>query len=236
MTTTSPRNGSLLPRAVSTRHGFPFAMVLPALLVLTACEQRSSPSGSYSVVASRGTRSELLPEVQQPRVNPGSSNAGAAQGRNGRAMKFSWTDPAGFTAQAPPASMGSFVDDFYVAAKQGEESHDTLFTSFYMSVGTIEANVSRWAGQFVDPNVTRQERIRIGAGIEAYVFEVEGAGYGSASRLWGNDGPKPVRAIFLALEHPGGGILSLRFIGPPSGVERLQAAFWKTVETLRATG
>jgi len=105
--------------------------------------------------------------------------------------------------------------------------------------GSIEANMDRWIGQFVQPNgksskdTAKQEK-RTVHGLKVSTVDVSGAFTGMGGPQMSPGAPKAgYRLLGAIVEGPQGSVF-FKFTGPAKTVAQNQAAFDKMLSTLSA--
>ena len=178
--------------ARSPRRAAEFAAL--SLLALVPCLGASScgddvaADGSYEVSAQRGERRDNAHPAREH--SHGGSGVPEA-GRAGSGGGMTWTLPALFEAEAAPEQFARFYKDYCRVPKQGAETHDGFLVTLVSSAG-IEANLTRWKGQFPGGRIVREEPLALtDQSLSGVLLEMEGPTYSMRGSLWAEGRPTP---------------------------------------------
>ena len=241
-----------------------------ALLLLGACESKTSPASQQSNATVKTTAQ--TPEtdgvshaekaensagspVAQPELPPGhpptgsAAQGGAAQGGAAQAAPKSvadlpppsaggltWDAPAPLERRVPKSSMR--VAEYGIAGSPQSE-----LTVFYFGAdqgGSVDANITRWVGQFTAPGggeVKSKRSEKKVKDIDVSLVEASG-NYGGGMAMPGGPAPSEQSDAMLlgAIAKGPQGSVFFKLIGPKKDVEGARKAFDGLVGSLRPEG
>jgi hypothetical protein len=172
----------------------------------------------------------VAPAVAQS-VPPYGEAAGAGDVQDWQGVHT--TVPATWLAQKPSSSMR--LAQYLVPAAHGGES--ASLAVFAGPMGTIDDNVSRWIGQFSQPDgsdsAARARRWNLDgeSGVAATLVDVSGTYAGGM----GADGPTDSYRMLGAIVTAGGTTLYLKLTGPAAEMADLEHPFEQMIASMRSS-
>jgi hypothetical protein len=215
-----------------------FAPSLVSLLVLfTACKQSEPQEPAAPAAQAAPASPEPAPtppaKAAEPSAAPATPTGAAASGPT--AGGLTWEAPKPFETRPPKSSMrvaeygiegdtASELGVFFFGADQG---------------GSVDANMSRWIGQFTQPDgsETKSKRSeRTVKGVDVSLVEAHGT-FSGGMAMPGAPQPAAISdAMLLAAIAKGpGGPVFFKLVGPRASVEAARGAFDGLIESLRPT-
>lgn len=199
------------------------ALLLGALLAL-ACNKPNKPEP-----ASEAAPAPTPAPSAAPAPSPAPAEAPSAGG-------LTWNDAAPLVRRKPKSSMR--------AAEYGIEGDDRAeLTVFYFGPdqgGSIDANLSRWYGQFTQPDgsdtAAKAKRSEVQVGSIA-VTKVEAEGnYSGGMGMPGGPAPTPIEGALLlgAIARGPQGAVFFKLVGPRETLEQARPAFDALIASLRS--
>jgi hypothetical protein len=201
------------------------AVVLPALLGLSACDKTKEPDPGPT---------PPKPEAELPRkitVGRPSPTMLVAPNNAGLPGEVAWDAPAGWKKVESPSPMRKATYEIPHAAPADADGE----LSVTVAGGTVESNVKRWAGQLdAKPGDVKREPREVG-GLRVTVVEVHGtytpmAMPGAPAAA---PGPKPGYMLLGAIVETSP-LTFFKLTGPEKTVVAARADFDKLVGSLRA--
>ena len=203
-------------------------LALSTLIALGACSKPAEPAPAAAPTAAPAAAppaAEAKPTAAPaaPAVTEGSASAGG----------LSWAAPKPFIARAPKSSMR--------VAEYGVEGDDKAELGvFYFGAdqgGSIEANMTRWIGQFTQPDgsATQAKRgERSVKGIAVSTVEAQGT-YGGGMAMPGAPPPAAIPEAMLlgAIAKGPSGAVFFKLVGSKATVENARPAFDQLLESLK---
>lgn len=205
------------------------------LLLLCACAKREAPEPAPATASPpqpAATAAPMPREAPAPlAAHPPPSASGAAPSEPARAGGITWEAPAPFERRAPKSSMR--------AAEYGlAGAPQTELGVFYFGAdqgGGVDANVTRWVGQFQTPDGKPPEpkrSARTVKGVEVALVEARGTYAGMAMP----GGPAPVAlsdaALLGAIAKGPDGSVFFKLVGPQAEVEKARPAFAALIDSI----
>jgi hypothetical protein len=150
-----------------------------------------------------------------------------------KAPKF--TALTGWTTEAPSSSMRAAQ---FVLPKAGDEPKDATLIVYYFNGGggTVEANFSRWCGQFQDIggqpatcDAAKTEK-RTVKGVDVHYLDISGTYDAEDMTKPGTTVREPESRLIAAVMQSNPGPYFIRLLGPKKTVDRYQAEFDKFIE------
>jgi hypothetical protein len=210
----------------------PCRVLLCSSLLLLACnkEQPASEGASDSVAAPAQPAQPAAPSAP-PASAPGAAGPTGAANAGG----LTWLDAPPFVRRPAKSSMRAAE---YGVTGDGQ----TELAVFYFGPdqgGTVQANETRWLGQFTQPDgsdsASKAKRsTRNVGGVEVSMIEVTG-NYSGGMAMPGAPAPAPMTdAMMLAAIATGPqGPVFFKLVGPRDVVERSRAGFEQMIGSLR---
>ena len=205
-----------------------FVAGVSASLLVVACNKNASDTTSSPAVAEPGTPDK--PVANEPAA-PAPSNASGA-GEPGSAGGLHWNAQSPLVARPPKSAMR--------AAEYGVDGDAAteLIVSYFGADqgGTVEANMTRWLGQFTQPDGSEtkaQRSERTVHGTKVSIVEVHGT-YSGGMAMPGAP-PKTAQedAMLLgAIANGPSGPVFFKLIGARATVERARGAFDALIASL----
>jgi hypothetical protein len=230
-------------------------LVLTSALLLLACE-KPAPAAPAAVEPSQASQKvEAAPDPHAHAVDPnaplpsghpplpgsaggpGSADAPSASAPTEppQAGGLTWEAPSPLVRRAPKSSMR--VAEYGLAGEPNAE-----LSVFYFGAdqgGTVDANVTRWVGQFsqADGKETKAKRSeRKVKSVDVSLVEASGVYSGGMAMPGANAAPAQSDAMLLgAIAKGPEGSVFFKLVGPKAKVEATRPAFDALVSSLRPT-
>lgn len=199
-------------------------------LLLSACQGSRTSKTETSQSPISAELSHASPAAKQIAApSEAASNAAA------RAGGLSWNDATPFVRRAPKSSMR--------AAEYGlsgdERSELAVFYFGRDQGGSVEANITRWLGQFTqadgsDSASKAKRSQRVVGGIPVTLLEVSGT-YSGGMGIPGAPSPEPQQDAMLlgAVASGRNGPLFFKLVGPRQSIEHSRNGFDQLIGSLR---
>ncbi|WP_437283274.1 hypothetical protein WME90_22650 [Sorangium sp. So ce375] len=202
------------------------AMVLPLIAALAAACSKTPEPTATSAPEPPATSKPAAPAEATPAPKP--APAGGQQAAGG---DLAWDAPASFESAPNPNSMRKATYKIKRAAGDAEDAE----LSVSQAGGSVDANITRWAGQFSQKSDDSPKRTDLKAGdLKVTVVEVKGTFAGSGMPGMPASDPKPNYALLGAIaETPSGGLWFFKMTGPEKTVTAARPDFDKLVNSLR---
>lgn len=191
-----------------------------ALAVLLACSQNQSSKRVDEALQERG-----LSRVEGVASPPGQGKeaerlATPAYGEGEAELNLPGLQaqvPAGWEQRPPSSSMR--VAEFVMRSKSdGEEASLAIFKG---PMGSVDANIDRWTGQFDDVDDSQRWEVSVDGGrVQVTMLDVAGIFTGS---MGGGSGPQPGYRLLGAIV--GEGSYYLKLLGPGATVVEWKVSF-----------
>jgi hypothetical protein len=218
--------------------------ILISCLLLLACEKSAPKEAAQAAPAALATGEGTRPPPAGPAPSATDPHAGmaptpmpekAAPTEPARAGGLTWEAPAPFVRRAPRSSMR--VAEYGLASEPLAE-----FGVFYFGAdqgGSVEANMTRWVGQFTQPDgsETKPKRSqRKVSGIEVELIEAHGV-YSGGMAMPGAPAPatQPDAMLLGAIAKGPLGSVFFKLVGPRAALEGARGAFDGLVGSIRNT-
>lgn len=206
-----------------------FCLAVAMGLLTLACK-KSEPAAESTPPAAPAAAPSDTP-VAQPSAAPA---AAAAPADAPKAGGLTWKAPPPFEQRAPKSSMR--------VAEYGLEGDENAELSvFYFGAdqgGTVEANMSRWIGQFTQPDGSQTQAKRSERtvkGIDVAVVEAHGTFAGGMGMPGAPQKPALPDAMLLgAIAKGPQGSVFFKLTGPRAAVEHAKAGFDRLLESLQS--
>lgn len=216
-------------------------LVLTCALLLLACDKRAEPA-KPSAPAESTTQAAEAPHpavdpnaplpVGHPPVDKAAEPPAAAPTGPALAGGLTWEAPAPLVRRAPKSNMR-------VAEYGLEGAPEAELTVFYFGAdqgGSVEANMTRWVGQFSqkDGSETKAKRSeRKVKDLEVSLVEATGV-YSGGMMAPGAGGAKQEDAMLLgAIAKGPEGAVFFKLVGPRDKLESSRAAFDGLIDSIR---
>ncbi|WP_437331045.1 hypothetical protein [Sorangium sp. So ce381] len=201
------------------------AMVLPLVAALAAACSKTPEPTATSAPEPPATSTPAAPAEATPAPKPAPAGGQQAGG------ELAWDAPASFESAPNPNSMRKATYKIKRAAGDTEDAE----LSVSQAGGSVDANITRWAGQFSQKSDDSPKRTDLKAGdLKVTVVEVKGTFAGSGMPGMPASDPKPNYALLGAIaETPSGGLWFFKMTGPEKTVTGARADFDKLVNSLR---
>ncbi|WP_437617633.1 hypothetical protein [Sorangium sp. So ce1151] len=202
------------------------AMVLPLVAALAAaCSKTPEPTA---------TSAPEPPATSKPAApaQPAAAPKAPAAGQQAAGAELAWDAPASFESAPNPNSMRKATYKVKRAAGDTEDAE----LSVSQAGGSVDANITRWVGQFSDKSDDAPKRSELKVNdIKVTVVEVKGTFAGSGMPGMPASSPKPNQALLGAIaETPSGELWFFKMTGPEKTVTGARADFEKLLNSLRA--
>ncbi|WP_437910818.1 hypothetical protein WME95_24340 [Sorangium sp. So ce327] len=201
------------------------AMVLPLVAALTAACSKTPEPTATSAPEAPATSKPAAPAEAAPAPKPAPASGQQAGGA------LAWDAPASFESAPNPNSMRKATYKIKRAAGDAEDAE----LSVSQAGGSVDANITRWAGQFSQKSDDSPKRTDLKAGdLKVTIVEVKGTFAGSGMPGMPASDPKPNYALLGAIvETPSGDPWFFKMTGPEKTVTGARADFDKLVNSLR---
>ena len=204
------------------------------VLLLAGCSQNYSEKQGEEALRERGLQ---LPEAGMGETVPSPSLQEAPGERHGLGG-ITAVAPEGWKRVAPSSSMR--VAEYHLEG--GEEGENPVVAVFYFGPnqgGSVEANIERWYGQFVQPDgssttdrARRWER-RAG-GMKVTLVDISGTFSGGMGPMGASVEPEPGHRMLGAILESAIGPFFFKLTGPEEVVERWEASFEQFIDSIEA--
>lgn len=207
-------------------------LCLAGILLALACSKNSEPQAAPAPSAPAvAPIMPAAPEKPASAANPPPGAAGDATSPS--AGGLTWRAPSPLTARTPKSSMR--VAEYGLEAEPSAE-----LSVFYFGAdqgGSIEANMTRWIGQFTqkDGSETKAKRDeRIVRGIPIALVEARG-NYSGGMAMPGAAQPSATNDAMLlgAIAKGPNGAVFFKFVGPHAILEKARGAFDGLIESIQ---
>ncbi len=175
----------------------------------------------------------LAPPTASPHADvPGMQAASApAEG------KVVWSDPPGWTRQAPSSAMRVAT---YKVPHAGSDKDDGELAVFHFGGGQggdVEANLKRWEGQFSETKGAPERSERTVNGMKAHIVEVASGTYTAMAMMPGQPaGPKSDYAMIASVVETPSGSYFFKLTGPAKTIKSQKAAYMTLLDSVKAGG
>ncbi|WP_437496826.1 hypothetical protein [Sorangium sp. So ce1099] len=202
------------------------AMVLPLVAALAAACSKTPEPTATSAPEPPATSKPAAPAQTAP-VAP----KAPAAGQQAAGAELAWDAPASFESAPNPNSMRKATYKIKRAAGDAEDAE----LSVSQAGGSVEANITRWVGQFSEKSDDAPKRSELKVNdIKITVVEVKGTFAGSGMPGMPAASPKPNQALLGAIaETPSGELWFFKMTGPEKTVTAARADFDKFLNSLR---
>ncbi|WP_233562330.1 hypothetical protein [Sorangium cellulosum] len=201
------------------------AMALPLVAALAAACSKTPEPTATTAPEPPSTSKPAAPA--QPAPTPTAPAAGAGQQAAG--AELAWDAPASFETAPNPNAMRKATYKIKRAAGDTEDAE----LSVSQAGGSVDANITRWIGQFSEKSGDTPKRELKVNDIKVTVVEVKGT-FASGMPGMGTATPKPNYAMLGAIaETPSGELWFFKMTGPEKTVTGARADFDKLVNSLR---
>jgi hypothetical protein len=199
-------------------------------MLVWACNKPVEPAAPATAPSSEPAAAPSQPTL--PALHPSSAEPGTAP----TAAGLSWTASKPFSPRTPKSSMR--------VAEYGVEGGDssTELAVFFFGVdqgGSVEANMTRWIGQFKQPDGSETQAKRSERTVNAIAVSlVEAHGtYGGGMTMPGAppSAAQPDAMLLGAIAQGPQGSVFFKLIGPRASVESARAAFEQLVGSLHGS-
>jgi len=211
--------------------------VLPLAMMLLACEKQAPApekpqAAALTPVAPSGELPPGHPAVPSSAAQPG--QAAAIPTEPAKAGGLTWNAPEPFIRRAPKSSMRvaeyglkgaptAELGVFYFGADQG---------------GSVEANMTRWVGQFSQPDGSETKAKRSERdvhGVTVSLVEATGV-FGGGMAMPGAPAPsaQPDAMLLGAIAKGPTGSVFFKLTGPRAALEEARKAFDATIDSIEA--
>jgi hypothetical protein len=199
-----------------------------ALAAVCACNRTPEKADTREQAAPRAEEAEPAPSVA-PALAP------AAVKKNVKEPGITWKEPAGWTKvpQRSPMRLAT-----YRVPRAGSDAEDAELALFHFgsnSGGGIDANMTRWAGQFSDvkPEEIRRSE-RTANHLTQHVMEIEKGTFATGMPM-GPKKPKANSGMLAAIVETPTGLYFIKLTGPSGTVKAARADFFTLLDGVRAT-
>ena len=172
----------------------------------------------------------VVPQDKAPRPQvPVTANADAG-------APLTWSLPTGWKSVTPSSAMR--MAQMVVPGPQGSESGE--LTVFYFGPGGgggVEANITRWIGQFKQPDgspadaLAKRDTKQVG-GMKVDLVDVSGT-FNAGAAMMGGAQKTAQRALGAIVDSPKG-LVFFKLVGPSETVAQNEAAFSEFVHSIKA--
>ncbi|WP_437751229.1 hypothetical protein [Sorangium sp. So ce1389] len=202
------------------------AMVLPLVAALAAACSKTPEPTATSAPEPPATSKPAAPAQTAP-----AAPKAPAAGQQAAGAELAWDAPASFETAPNPNSMRKATYKIKRAAGDTEDAE----LSVSQAGGSVDANITRWAGQFSDKSDDAPKRSELKVNdIKVTVVEVKGTFAGSGMPGMPAASPKPNQALLGAIaETPSGELWFFKMTGPEKTVTGARADFDKLLNSLR---
>lgn len=203
-----------------------YAMVLPLVAALAAACSKTPPEpAATSTPAEPATGQAQATAEAQPTPAPKPAPAAAQAGED-----LAWDAPPRFESAPNPNAMRKAT--YKIKRVEGDPEDAELSVS--RAGGSVEANITRWIGQFSERSgEPKRHELNVG-GIKVTVVEIRGTFSGSGMPGMPAAAPKPNQAMLGAIaEMPSGESWFFKMTGPEKTVLAARDDFDKLVNSLR---
>jgi hypothetical protein len=193
--------------------------MLALTLATTGCDKKPEPTTTTPAapgsVAPGGAAMPNAQQKAQHGAKPGSQPASKPA-----SQAVSWTKPEAWKdgGQKPMR-----IATFKVAAAEGDSAEAEV--SISRAMGSVDANVTRWRGQFKDSPEAKVVEKEV-AGIKATLVEIEGTWMAGGGRPMGGGGaPQDGWKMVVAMVHTEGSAHFFKLWGPKKTVDGARGDF-----------
>jgi len=188
------------------------ALLLALVLASAACQKTPEP--------------DTKPAAEPPKAAPLAATPG---GDKSRPDDVSWDAPAAWKKVDHPSKMRKAT--YQIPRAEGDNEDAEM--SVIQAGGSLEMNISRWAGQFgKKPEDVRRSERKVGD-LKVTIVEIMGTFAGSGMPGVETPGPKPNQALLGAIVDTSTPTF-FKLTGPEKTVTAARGDFDKLVESLRA--
>jgi len=211
-------------------------LLLPAVLLacaLAACGQNYSDKPAEAALAEKNLTpvAAASPALQAATANVPSYGETSASGDEQEWEHVKTTVPAGWQAQKPSSSMR--IAQYSIPAVHGGES--ASLAVFAGNMGSVDDNVTRWIGQFTQPDdsVSKSRRwdLLSDGGLEVTLVDASGTYNGGMGR---GGGPVEDYRVLGAIVTTRSTYLYLKLLGPETELADLVKPFEQMIRSMRA--
>ncbi|WP_437922757.1 hypothetical protein WMF37_27420 [Sorangium sp. So ce291] len=199
------------------------AMVLPLVAALAAaCSKTPEPTATSAPEA---------PATSKPAEPAPAAPKAPAAGQQAAGAELAWDAPASFESAPNPNAMRKATYKIKRAAGDTDDAE----LSVSQAGGSVDANITRWVGQFSEKSDDAPKRSELKVNdIKVTVVEVKGTFAGSGMPGMPASSPKPNQALLGAIaETPSGELWFFKMTGPEKTVTGARADFEKLLNSLR---
>ena len=202
---------------------------LPALVLaagIAGCSQNTERAGSAD--------SQSTP----PAAKPAAASAAAPSGGEG-ANGIAWSAPAGWIKEQPASQMRAAQ---YRLPSGTTGVKDAEMAAFYFGAGQggqTQANLERWAGQFIQPDGSEpMKNAKIGnfatsTGLKVTTIELRG--HYQSGGMGGPSYDEPGWKLFGAVVEGSGGPWFFKTVGPEAVIDKQHGSILEFLKGLRTT-
>jgi len=212
-------------------------LVLAVFAFLFACDEKDEFDAVKPIEApaAKGPAEPLsegvadsLPQGHPPAAEPPPQQAPPmvrydSPGQYGKTGPLLWTAPANWQATKPASQMR--LAEYVVQTEKGEPPTLTIFHFGPAGGGGVEANVSRWLGQFGDAAKRAKRGEKTVNGMK--VHTVDASGTYNPGMAGGNQPPKANQRLLGAIVESEAGLFFFKLVGPKAGVDAIESD-WNT--------
>ncbi len=200
-----------------------------ALGAALGCKKAPEPAGAEATVPASPT--PAAPSVTAPVATPQAAASALP------AVEITWVDPPGLRRVPPKSPMRKA--SFEVPRAKGDQEDGELAV-FYFGPGqggSIDANVDRWVKQFSGVSPDRVKRAdREANGLRQHTVEVQSGTFDAGQMSMGAaPGPKKDYALLGAIVEAPSGAYFFKMTGPAHTVAAAHEAFYKLLDSVRAS-
>ncbi|AUX23609.1 hypothetical protein SOCEGT47_041360 [Sorangium cellulosum] len=201
-----------------------YAKVLPLVAALAAACSKTPPEPTATSTPAAPATGQATAEAQAPAAPKPAPAAGQAGG------ELAWDAPASFESAPNPNAMRKATYKIKRAPGDAEDAE----LSVSRAGGSVEANITRWIGQFSEKSgEPKRHELNVG-GIKVTVVEIRGTFSGSGMPGMPASAPKPSQAMLGAIaEVPSGESWFFKMTGPEKTVTAARGDFDKLLNSLR---
>jgi hypothetical protein len=206
------------------------ASALAGLVLAAACACNRTPEKADS-------REQPAPRAQgsEPTPSAAPTLAPAVANKKQKEPGISWKEPSAWTKvpQRSPMRLAT-----YRVPRAGKDTEDAELAIFHFgsnSGGGIDANMTRWAGQFSDvkPDEIRRSE-RTANNLTQHVMEIEEGTFATGMPM-GPKQPKANSGMLAAIVETPSGLYFIKLTGPSETVKAARDDYFKFLDGVRAT-
>lgn len=191
------------------------AAVVSAALALAGCDQKQPEPTPDPKAAQPGAQPAAQPA--QPGMQPAAQPAASP----GAASAIGWTKPEAWKELTEKKPMR--ITTYEIPAAEGDSEGAEMSVS--QAMGSVDANVKRWQGQFKDSPEAKTEKKTI-AGFEVVIVEIEGAmRVGGGPMMGGGGEPKEGFKMLAAMVQTQPSAHFFKMWGPQKTVDAARGDF-----------